>query len=86
MADSGGSPDRGSSRRARHRLARLLRGAGLVWLGLTVLSFLAVTVVRLDTAPAQDDPWEAVAGWSSPYHPFADLGAGLLLASPGSSP
>jgi len=63
-------------------VARLLRIAGLAWAGLTLLSFLAVTVVRLETAPALDDPWEAVAGWGSPYPPFTDLGAGLLLASP----
>ena len=39
-------------------------------------------VVRLETTRSPDDPWEAVAGWASPYDPFADGLAGLLLLSP----
>ena len=45
---------------------------------LAVLTLFSVMVVRLETTRSPDDPWEAVAGWASPYDPFA----GLLLLSP----
>ena len=77
----------GGARRAdrpgpRRRAARLLRGAGVVWTILAILTLFTVMVVRLETTESRDDPWEAVAGWESRYNPIADGLAGLLLLSP----